>query len=136
MAMIPQSLVGKIEFFENHMADWTANAVAIGSSAAEITALQAKVAAARDSYLAQQTAQETAKSRTLTLRDDIDSMMNAGSDVIKKIRSKAATDGNTVYTLANIPAPATPSPVPAPGQPTNFTVELGADGSLTLKWKC
>src|SRR5437764_12330101 len=117
MSLIPQSLVGKIEFFENHLADWIANSVAIGSSAAEITALQTKVTAARASYLAQQTAQETAKSKTLTVRDDVFTMMNAGSDVIKKIRAKAATDGNTVYTLANIPAPAIPSPVPAPGTP-------------------
>src|SRR5439155_14843101 len=124
MSLIPQSFVGKIEFFENHLADWTAHAVAIGSSSAEITALQTKVTTARASYQAQQTAQETAKSKTLTVHDDVFAMMNAGSDVIKKIRAKAATDGNTIYTLANIPAPATPTPVPAPGIPFQLKVGL------------
>ncbi len=47
-----------------------------------------------------------------------------------------AVDGNSVYELAEIPDPATPTPVNSLGQPTNFKVELGADGSLTLKWKC
>jgi hypothetical protein len=136
MPLIPETVVGKIEFFENHMADWVANSVAIGSSAAEITALQTKVTNARAAYLAQQVAQESAKSKTLTLRDDVTLMMNAGSDVIKKIRAKAATDGNTIYTLANIPAPATPTPVPAPGTPFGLKVGLKPNGSVELKWKC
>lgn len=31
---------------------------------------------------------------------------------------------------------ATPTPAPAPGTPTDFKVELGNAGSLTLTWKC
>jgi hypothetical protein len=134
--MIPKTVVGKIEWFENRLADWAANAAAIGSSAGEITALQTKTTTARASYLAQQQAQAAAKSTTLTLGDDITAMMNAGSDVIKKIRAKAATDGNSVYALANIPAPALPSPMPPPGTPTDFKVSLDQSGALELKWKC
>ena len=38
--------------------------------------------------------------------------------------------------MAEIPAPAIPGPKPAPGTPTGFTATIGADGALTLKWKC
>ncbi|MEA2707502.1 MAG: hypothetical protein QOF78_103, partial [Phycisphaerales bacterium] len=31
---------------------------------------------------------------------------------------------------------AQPSPVPAPGTPTDFKVELRQDGAVILKWKC
>ena len=52
---------------------------------------------------------------------------------IKSIRTKAATAGNSVYELAQIPAPATPTPVSTLGMPTDFSDQ---SGSLTLKWKC
>jgi hypothetical protein len=63
-------------------------------------------------------------------------LQNAGSDIIKQIRAKAAVDGDNVYVLAQIPAPALPSPVPPPGTPTDFIVTLNPDGSLKLRWKC
>ncbi|HEX3355954.1 MAG TPA: hypothetical protein VHS31_03140, partial [Tepidisphaeraceae bacterium] len=37
---------------------------------------------------------------------------------------------------AQIPAPATPSPKPAPGTPSNFKVSLDGNGALNLAWKC
>jgi hypothetical protein len=136
MGLMPQSLVGKIQFCESHLADWQTNAVAIGSSAAEITALTAKTDAARAALTAQETAQETAKTKTAALRDAVKAMADATADVVKKIRAKAATDGNGIYQLANIPAPATPSPIGAPGMPTDLVVKLNPNGSLDLGWSC
>src|SRR4051812_32700914 len=130
MGLMPQSLVGKIQFCESHLADWAAHATQIGSSAPEITALQTKTEAARAALTAQETAQETARTKTAALRDAVNLMAIATADLIKKVRAKAATDGNTIYQLANIPAPATPSPKPAPGQPTDLKVVLTAIGAL------
>ena len=136
MALLPQSLNGKITWYESKLPTWTTNAVGIGSSAPEISALQTKTEAARAAMVEQEEAQDTARTKTAALRAAVEAMMNAGSDVILKIRAKAATDGDGIYQLANIPAPAIPSPTPPPGEPFAFTVKLENDGSLTLKWKC
>lgn len=135
-SVIPRTLQEKINFFENHTALWTTNAVAIGTTSAEVTALNTKTEAARTAFDAQQVAQDDARSKTLTLTQAVDAMVNAGADIIKQIKTKAAISGDGVYALANIPAPSTPTPVTTLGTPTDFTVGLGGDGALTLKWKC
>lgn len=134
--ILPQGLIGKVEFFENHNADWSANAVAIGTTAAAVTALTTQTTAARAAYNAQQLAQDQAKAATQTFHDTVRALVDSGSKIIKQIKAKAATDGNSIYTLALLPVPALPSPVPPPGTPTAFTATLNTDGSLKLRWKC
>ena len=136
MAVVPDSRVDKISFFENHSAAWSTNAVAIGTTSGAVTALGTLTTAARAAYNAQQVAIDAARAATLTFNNAVDAMGSAGSDVILQIRAKAATAGDGVYALAQIPAPATPSPRPAPGVPTGFAASLGGDGSVTLTWKC
>jgi len=138
MSIVPKNLVSKIEFFEDHLAAWAANAVAMGSSAAKVTALQTKTTAARAALVAQREAKIAAKGKTLLLSDAVREMANAGGDIIKEVKVKAANDGSNVpYELAGIPGPATPSPVAAPGTPFDFLVLLiAANGALQLKWKC
>ncbi len=58
------------------------------------------------------------------------------ADLLKQVYAKAATAGDSVYSLASIPIPATPSPVGPPGQPSDFATELDGDGSLIITWKC
>ncbi len=134
--ILPPGAVARVEFFENHNPTWAANAVAIGTTAAAVTALTTKTTAARAAYNAQQLAQEQAKAATQTFRDAVTAMVGAGTDIIKQVKAKAATDGNSIYTLALLPVPATPTPIPAPGTPFDFAIELQPDGSLKLKWKC
>jgi hypothetical protein len=138
MSIVPKNLVSKIEFFEDHLAAWAANAVAMGSSAAKVTALQTKTSAARAALVAQREAKIAAKGKTLALSDAVREMADAGGDIIKEVKVKAANDGsNLPYELAGIPGPATPGPVPAPGTPYDFVVLLiAANGALQLKWKC
>jgi hypothetical protein len=136
MAIVPQTNEGKINFFQSKNDPWSTNAVAIGTSAAAVTALATKVTTAQAKLAAQVAAQEAARSATAEFNAAVRDMAVAGSDIIKQIRAKAATDGDSVYILAQIPAPATPSPVPAPGTPTDFSATLNPDGSLSLKWKC
>jgi hypothetical protein len=136
MPVVPNKLTERIEFYENHVTPWNTNATAIGTTTAAVTHLSTKTVAARDAFNAQQAAQDAAKAATHTQKMAIDAMETAGASIIKQVRSKAAISGDSVYTLAQIPAPATPSPRPAPGTPANFTVDLFQDGSLELKWKC
>jgi hypothetical protein len=136
MSTVPKSIQDRITFYENHTPPWNTNAVAIGTTTTAVTDLTTKTTAARAAYNDQQAAQEAAKAATLALTNAIDAMSIAGANIIQQIRTKAGTAGDGVYVLAQIPAPATPSPVGAPGTPTDFSVALGQDGSLTLKWKC
>jgi hypothetical protein len=136
MRLVPVTNHGKIQYFQNKEIPWGDHAAQIGTSPAAVAALAAKVAAAREKLAAQALARQAARSATAELRIAVRDMAQAGADIIKQIRAKAAVVGDDVYVLASIPAPATPSPVPPPGTPANFTVTLRPDGSLMLKWKC
>ena len=136
MSVVPGNYIDKVQFYETHLTPWAANAVAIGTTAALVTDLTTKTAAARAAYDAQQSVQAAAKAATLSLGTAVAAMGSAGAAIINQIRAKAASGGDGVYALAQIPAPATPTPVGTPGTPTSFAASLGADGALGLKWKC
>jgi len=136
MSLIPDTHEGKILFYQSKNTPWAANSVAIGTTAGAVTALATKVTTAQTKLAAQVAAQQAAKNATAELKAAIRDMAGAGSDIIRQIRAKGAIDGDSVYFLAQIPAPAAPSPVPAPGTPTDFVATLNPDGSLKLKWKC
>jgi hypothetical protein len=136
MSLIPPSVTGTIDYLQSKIDPWTTSATAIGTTTAAVTALAANVAAAQDKLAAQIAAQEAAKAATTDLHLAIRTLRRAGADIVKQIRAKAATGGDAVYVLAQIPPPATPSPVPAPGTPTDFSATLNPDGSLKLRWKC
>lgn len=136
MSVVPADITARIQFSEAHDVPWTDHAAQIGVSTAEVAALAARTVAARAALAEQQAIQNAAMAATLRLRLAMAGMAQAGSDIIKKIRAKAATDGEGVYSLASIPAPARPSPLPPPGLPTGFTFTLNQVGTLTLKWRC
>ncbi len=136
MSVVPGKAIDKVQFYETHITPWAANAVAIGTTAALVTDLTTKTTAARAAYGAQQSVQAAARAATLSLEAAVAAMGSAGAAIINQIRAKAASAGDGVYALAQIPAPATPTPVGTPGTPTGFSASLGADGALGLKWKC
>lgn len=136
MAVLPNDKVGKIEFCENHTTPWSANAVAIGTTTTAVTDLTTKTTAARSAYNAQQAAQLAAKAATNTYNMAVTAMASAAQAIIDQVRVKAFTAGNSVYSLAEIPVPATPSPIGPLGKPSDFTVTLEQTGALNLKWKC
>jgi hypothetical protein len=136
MGLIPPTINGKIELFQSKVAPWTSNAAAIGTSPTIVSDMAAKVTACNTKLAAAVAAREASKNATNDLHLAVRDLVTAGSDILKSIRAKAAQDGDGVYVLAQIPPPATPGPVPAPGTPTDFAVAIRGDGSLALKWKC
>jgi len=134
--ILPEGAIRRVEFFETREADWQTSATLIGTTSAAVTALTAKVTAAREAFNAQQLAFAQAKAATQAFRDAERAMTLAGTEIIKQVKAKAATGGNAVYTLALLPVPATPAPLPPPGTPSDFTAALNPDGSLKLRWKC
>lgn len=136
MSIMPSKALERIQFFEDHIDVWTAHAGSIGTTAQAVTALQAKVQAARDAYDAQQAAYAAARAATETYHQALDEMQRAGSAIVDAIHVAAKHGGSGVYPLAQIAPPSPPSPVGPPGECTNFTVHLQADGALELRWKC
>ncbi|HEY8667580.1 MAG TPA: hypothetical protein VIL86_13010 [Tepidisphaeraceae bacterium] len=137
MSVVPTTLIDRVQFYQNHITPWTANSTAIGTSSAAVTDLSTKTSAARDAFDAQQAAQSAAKAATLSYQTAVSAMSVAGAAIMKQIRAKGESTGNnSVYSLAEIPAPATPGPVGAPGEPSNFKVSLEVNGALTITWKC
>jgi hypothetical protein len=120
MSVLPDGKLAKIEFCEQHLSTFSANAVAIGTTAAAVTDLTTKTTAARDAFNAQKEAQDAAKSATNTYRLAVEAMTTAVADIIKQVKTKAAIAGDSVYSLANIPVPATPGPIGELGKPTDF----------------
>jgi hypothetical protein len=136
MSVQPAGKVARIEWSEERIAKWNLNAVGMGSTAPEVTAWQAKVEDARAKYLARQEAKNAAKTATNDFRIALNAMTNATADIIKQVKSKAAISGDGIYSLADIPVPAVPSPTPPPGMPYGFVATLLPNGSLEITWKC
>jgi hypothetical protein len=137
MGTVPQYPKLRMEWYETHVEQFAANAVAIGTTTTATTDLTTKTTAARDKYNAKLAAENAAKVATSEWHSAIVAMATAGSAIIDQIRAKAKTvGGNSIYELAGIPAPATGTPKPPPGQPTDLKVALDATGALNLSWKC
>lgn len=140
MGVVPDSRLGKIEFYEAHIAPWTSNAAAIGVTPASVTSLAALTTTARKAYESAESARQAAKAATQAFYDAVRAMHSgpgAGQDMIDQIRVRAQSTNNpNVYVLAQIPPPATPGTTPPPGTPFEFTVGLLQNGALELKWKC
>lgn len=140
MGIVPSTRLGKIEFYEGHIAPWTTNAVAVGLTVPAVTLLSTATIEAREAYDALLAARTAAKAATQNFYNKVLAMHSApgsGADMIKTIKAFAQSTNNpNVYTLAQIPPPAAPGVTPPPGTPTDFTVGLLGSGALELKWKC
>ncbi|KAA0213038.1 MAG: hypothetical protein DYG94_12075 [Leptolyngbya sp. PLA3] len=143
MGVVPDTRIGKIEFYEAHAlagGPWATNAAGIGLTPASVTALSTLTIAARNAFNAAEAARQAAKAATQAYYDAVRAMHSgpgAGQDMIDTIRNWAESKDNpNVYALAQIPPPATPGTTPPPGTPFKFRVGLLQDGALELKWKC
>jgi hypothetical protein len=137
MSIVPDTNIGKIEFYEAHIPVWTGSPGSVGLLPADCTALQTLIQNARKAYNDQQAAASASKAATTAMHNAVKAMHALGSSDIMKIKSYAEGPGGMdVYAKAQIPPPATPTPVGPPGTPTDFVVTLMQDGSVMLKWKC
>src|SRR5690242_15180589 len=124
MGLLPENHADRIAFFTSRGALWATNATAMGSSSTQVADGATKAMAATAALAAQLTAQNAAKAATQSLNDAMTALTNSGNIVIEQVRTKARSAGDSVYPLANIPAPATPTPVGPPGTPEAFKVSL------------
>ena len=137
MSVLPPTIIEQIEFCEAHNPTWSVAPTSIGLTALQMTALTTATTNARKAYNDAQLAREASKGATTTLHTNAATMRGQVSDLIRQIKAYAELQSNpgAVYAAAQIPPPAAPTPPPPPGQPTDVTVGLNPDGSITLRWK-
>lgn len=136
MAVLPESKLEQIQFCESHIPVWSANAAAIGLTAAQVTSLQTLTTTARSSYSSSQSTRQAAKGATTTFHNNTSAMRKAAADLIALIKAFAESKNDpNVYGIAQIPPPSPPTPSTPPGQPFNFGVAVEPTGALTLSWE-
>lgn len=137
MSVIPPNQQAAIQFCESHTPVWTTAPTTIGLTAAQVTALDTLTKAARNAFTAAQNARQASKAATTTLDAAVRSMRLQAADLVRVVKGFAELQVNPapVYAAAQIPAPAAPTPLPAPGKPNKVGVNLEADGSITLSWE-
>lgn len=141
MAILPSKTQDLLDFCDAHAGIFTANAVAIGLSAPQALAFKTAAGAARANYNSAIAADNAKKAATLTSQMSVAALRKLAGETIAIIKAFADASATppgpaSIYTLANIPMPATPQPAPAPGTPTDFVATLDQSGVVTLKWKC
>lgn len=136
-SVVPSKDLDAVQFFETHIPIWNAALASVGVTGPQVAQLDAATKACRGAFTKQQAAKDAAKATTTTFQNDATTMRSIGGDLIKSIKAFAATTYNPdVYGIAQIPMPAAPSPVPPPGQPTDFKIGLTGSGAVQPTWKC
>jgi hypothetical protein len=136
MSVLPETVIGQIEFCEAHWPVWNAAPAAIGLTGPQVVELKTATEAARLSFNAAIAARQASKAATTTQNANVGTMRGVAADLIRQIKAYAELQSNpaAVYAAAQIPEPAAPTPAAPPGKPTDFEVALNSDGSITLSW--
>ncbi len=136
MGVLPDTRLAQIEFFESRITPWALNTAAIGLTAAQVASINALILAARAAYETMIAARNAAKAATAQFYADSDAMRTNGADLIKIIKAFASsTDDPNVFTIAQIPPPAEPSPQPPPEIPADLQSALLNSGFVELTWR-
>ena len=138
MSVLPSKVQDLLDFCDAHSSVFTSNAAAIGLSAGQATVFAAAATKGRADYNKAVSADNAKKAATNTAQMSVSALRTVASATIAIIKGFADTQTNpsAVYDTAQLPMPAAPTPVPAPGTPTDFTVTLNQSGVVMLKWKC
>lgn len=138
MSTIPKPYPEAIDWCTDHLANWPADPTTIGLDAARVAELASRTAAASQALTTARQLDEDKKAAFEAYHEAAGSMRDYASQSVGIIRSfaKASENPSTVYSEAQIPAPADPTPAPPPGVPTNFQVNLLQDGSLQVGFDC
>ncbi|MGF1633905.1 MAG: hypothetical protein ACFCVE_08665 [Phycisphaerae bacterium] len=135
--MPPKKKNQRIAYYQAHVAPWTEHAGQIGVTQQYVAAFATAVTAAQAAYDAAVAARQASLAATEALTRAMADMDAAGGDLTRTIRAYAyATNDESVYATAQIPAPREPRPAGAPGEPYQIKASLSSAGVVTLRWKC
>ena len=138
MALIPTRDLAFLQWGGQHAPVWVQSATSIGMTTQQATGISAAVSNAQAEYDAMQAAKEAYRSAGEVWRNAKSNARTALSDGVRSVRAYAAQQGDPtkVYTIAQIPPPASPSPSVPPNSPYDLHATLDtATGVLTVRWK-
>jgi hypothetical protein len=136
MGVIPTTIIGKIQFYETHLPVWAVDPTAIGLTALQLADLSLLTTAARADFDSTQSIRDAARASTLDQKVSVNAMQELGGDLVKTIRAFAeTTNDDTVFSAAQIPPPAPPTPAGPPDMPTEVSAEINNFGYVLIKWK-
>lgn len=136
MSVLPQTIVDFIQFCEQHETVWAVAPTSIGLTAPAVAAMTAQTTKLRTAYDTAQGARDASKSATVKMHGELTITRAQVADLVRQIKAYAESQSNpsATYAAAQIAPPAPPTPLDAPGKPTEFAVNLNSDGSITLSW--
>lgn len=137
MAELPNDILGKLEYFEQHIPVWAADPAAIGLTAQQVIDITSFTGAMRTAYNNAQAARAQSKSTTVLQREALGSMLGLGTALIATIKAFADASGNgpAVYAAAQIDPGNAPTPNDPPVVATDFVTSLANSGAIELTWK-
>jgi hypothetical protein len=136
MSTYPRERIEFLQWCEAHWPIWAKDPSQIGLTVDQVNAVKNATIAMRGRVTDQTAARAAAKSATEAVVESESATRDVAADAVRFIRAFAiSTNDPNVYNLAQIPAPGSAAPLPPPGTPTDFKVELNAEGSITIRWK-
>lgn len=134
---LPDSRLGKIEWFETRAPVWQNDPPGIGLSVEQAADIFGLTTQARQAYTAAVDARAVARTATQAYHDAVDALHAAGSGDIALIKAfaDASDDPGGVYAAAMVSPASPPSQAPPPAQPFDVTTLLRNDGTIEVKWK-
>ena len=136
MSTYPRDRIEFLQWCEAHWPVWAKDPAALGLSVDDVNAFKVQTLAMRAAVTQQTTIRQAAKLATESVLENESDLRDVVSSQVRTIRAFAISSNDTdVYQLAQIPAPGTAAPLPPPGTPTDFKIELNSTGSITIRWK-
>jgi hypothetical protein len=136
MSVVPSKPAEAYDFAVARQTIWSGVPTQIGLTAADATAMADSTENFAQAFDAAVKARASSKAATEALAQATRTMRTRISDNVQKIRLFAESSANpNVYSIAQIPAPARPAPLPAPEQPRDIEAVLNANGELTLRFR-
>jgi hypothetical protein len=132
----PKTRLQQVAFLQARISQWAASAAEIGLEDNQVSELGTMLTAVAANMAAAENARSIAKAKTQVFYTSADPLAAMASGLMKTIRAFAITSGDPeVYELALLEPPATPSPAPAPAEPTEIRTIVENDGSIQITWK-
>lgn len=137
--VVPSKDAELLAWLAQRLQPWQTNQAAIGLSTSELNAFKSAAGDAQNAWAAWQTAKQAATDASDAWKIAKKAARTAASAGVKSIRNFAEQQKSpqTVFGLAQIPAPKVPNFGTPPGQPGSPRIELdAATGALTVRFEC
>lgn len=132
---LPTNRSNAIDWINERLAAWIANAEAIGLTTEQTTQLTTLAQAATSARTAAFQARNAAKDATVLYYGAADELAAYARDLVSTIKAYAETTGDmSVYSTASVSPKDPPSPVGSPVQPTNLRATILNSGGVRLEW--